>query len=39
MYGHELPKTGFSGLIYATVAAGLGLAGIAMRFVAHLRNR
>jgi LPXTG-motif cell wall-anchored protein len=39
MYGHELPKTGFSGLIYATVAAALGLAGLAMKFAAHLRNR
>jgi hypothetical protein len=39
IYGRELPKTGFSGLIYATVAAALGLAGVAMRFAAHLRNR
>ncbi len=39
MYGHELPKTGFSGLIYASMALALGLAGVAMKFAAHVRNR
>jgi hypothetical protein len=38
MYGHELPKTGFSGLIYLTVALAIGATGIVMKLASHLRN-